>query len=59
MSNQTKIPFEDELLALEGTEERIYLIRGQAFVIRLATDDDFDKATVFQPFEQPRGEGPR
>lgn len=59
MSSQTKFPFEDELLALEENEERIYFIRGQAFVIRPAADDDFDKATVFRPFEQPRGEGPR
>jgi len=58
MSN-AKFPFEDEIIALESGEERIYMIRGQALVIRLATDDDFDNAVVFDPFEQPRGEGPK
>lgn len=52
-------PFEDELLTLKENESCIHIIRGRAFVIRPAADDDYDNAVVLDPFEQPRGEGPK
>lgn len=52
-------PFEEEILAMKDSEARIYSIRGRAFVIRPAADDDYDNAVVYEPIEQPRGEGPK
>lgn len=52
-------PFEAELLRLKPGEQAIHIIRGRAYVIRSATDDDYDTAVVFEAAEQPRGEGPR
>lgn len=52
-------PFEREILSLREDEKRIIILRGRPIVIRLATDDDFDTAVVYEPVEQPRGEGPR
>lgn len=51
-------PFEDELLALKENESCIHIIRGRAFVIRPAADDDFDKVVAYEPLDT-RGEGPK
>lgn len=52
-------PFLDEVLGLKPGQQAIHIIRGQAFVIRPAADDDFDTCVVYDEVEQPRGEGPR
>lgn len=43
--NETKFPYEDHLLQLQEGQEDIIIIKGRAFVISPATEDDIERVS--------------
>ncbi|WP_192043451.1 hypothetical protein [Paenibacillus lycopersici] len=43
MEEQAKFPFEEDILNLANGEEYVVFLRGRAFIIKPATNDDIER----------------
>lgn len=42
MKGKPKFPYQDDLLLLKAGEQLVLYLEGTAFIVRAATDNDFD-----------------